>query len=337
MKALERVRDGAILSAADAQAAMDEVLDGAMAPDDLSALLLALRQRPPAVDELVGFARSMRSHARTIEAPRPLLDTCGTGGAALKTFNISTCAAFVAAGGGARIAKHGNRSVTRPSGSADVLERAGARLDLSLEATSRVLDEIGIAFLFAPAFHPAMRHAAPVRKALGGKTVFNLLGPLCNPAGADRQVLGVYDPDLVPIMAEALHHLGCRQGMVLHGLPGSDEATPCGAVIMAPVGPTPEVTRLDPADLGIAACKPEALAPVAAEAAPDLLAGILAGRDAGPRTDAVLLNAALALEAAGIAADHHDGLDRARSALADGSGTAKWQAFIEATQRHGRP
>ncbi len=334
---LESVLAGDDLDEHQASTLMDEILRGDMAPERLAGLLVALRAKGPCADELVGFARTMRNHSTRIQAPGPSLDNCGTGGAQVKTFNISTIAAFVVAAAGVTVAKHGNRSVTRPSGSADLLERAGATLALRPQACEAVLRDAGIAFLFAPNFHPAMRHAAPIRKALGIKTIFNLLGPLTNPAGAEAQVLGVYDPALVPVMAEALARLGCRDGFVLHGYPGTDEATPCGPVLAAPIRDGKALPQIisDPALLGIPICSEADIGPVPAEAAPELMRNILSGKETGPRSDAVALNAAFALVAADKAHDLAAGVRLARSILADGSGMAKCIAFIDSTRSHG--
>lgn len=332
-RTLDRLLGGAALDEDAAKHIMDDALEGTLGPERLAALLTAMRARPISADELVGFARSMRAHATRIDAG-PCLDNCGTGGASVKTFNISTAAAFVIAAAGITVAKHGNRSVTRPSGSADVLERAGAELGLDAAGCARVLNDAGIAFLFAPTFHPAMKHAGPVRQALGIKTVFNLLGPLSNPAGAEMQVLGVYDPGLIAPMAEALARLGCRRGAVLHGEPGTDEATPLGPVHIAWVheGHAEEIQTIHPADVGIAPCQPEDLAPVPAEDAPTVLTAVLAGDDLGPRHDAVAFNAGIALVVAGHARDVAEGVQQAKDILAAGSGMGKWSAFIEATQ-----
>lgn len=333
---LDHLLDGQYLTGAQAESVMDDILSGSLGPERMAAFVTAMRAKSPAVDELVGFARSMRRHAHTIDAGTggPVLDNCGTGGATCKSFNISTAAAFVVAGGGHVVAKHGNRSVTRPSGSADVLERAGADLDLGPEQVERVLRNVGIAFLFAPTFHPAMRHAGPVRKALGIKTVFNLLGPLTNPAGATHQVLGVYDPDYVPLIGNALARLGCRSGYVLHGEPGFDEASPCGPVLAARIidGACEEPETIDPGSLGIGRAKPAELAAVPAEDAPHRLRAILNGVVDGPVADTVALNAAFLLHAAGAASDLADGLEEARRLMADGVGSAKLDAYVAATQ-----
>ncbi len=333
-RTLDRLLGGAALDEEAAEAIMDQALDGQLGPERLAALLTAMRARPVSADELVGFARSMRRHAHQIATDGPSLDNCGTGGASVKTFNISTAAAFVLSAAGIQVAKHGNRSVTRPSGSADVLERAGADLSLGPDGCQRVLDDAGIAFLFAPTFHPAMKYAGPVRQALGIKTVFNLLGPLCNPAGASMQVIGVYDRGLIEPMAEALARLGCKRGAVLHGEPGTDEATPLGPVHIAWIhdGSAEEPHTIEPSDVGITPCSANEIAPVAAEDAPTVLQAILAGEDLGPRHEAVAFNAGIALVVAGHARDVREGVQQAKDILASGSGIGKWNAFIEATQ-----
>ncbi|MGB1586590.1 MAG: anthranilate phosphoribosyltransferase [Thermoplasmatota archaeon] len=334
---LDRLLAGDPLSEEEAEDVMDQILTGELGPTRIAALAVALRAKGPETDELVGFARGMRAHGRHIRRPEGIvLDNCGTGGAPCKTFNISTAAAFVLAGAGITVAKHGNRSVTRPSGSADVLERAGAVLDLTPEACQRVLEETGIAFLFAPTFHPAMRHAGPVRQDLGIKTVFNLLGPLTNPASATHQVLGVYDPDLVEIMAEALARLGVQEGFVLHGLPGHDEATPCGPILYVRIqgGVTGDLQRVEPEALGIDSCRPESLEPVSGDDAPQLMQALLTGQETGPRADAVALNVAFGLVAAGNAETLPEGVHEARKLMAAGVGKDKWEAFVAATRSH---
>lgn len=332
---LDRLLDRQALAETEAEALMDHILGGGLGPERLAAFVTAMRAKGPLVDELVGFARSMRRHAHPLAAgPGPFLDTCGTGGARHKSANVSTAAAFVAAAAGLRVAKHGNRSVTRPSGSADVLEAAGARLDLTPEQVGNVLRSGGIAFLFAPQFHPAMRHAAPVRRALGIRTVFNLLGPLTNPAHASIHVLGVHDPALLRPMAEALARLGVRSGFVLHGDPGYDEAMPTGLIRLVPIrgGEAGAVRTLDPQSLGLPRVRPDELLPVpAAEAAP-LLRRILAGQEDGPRADAVALNAAFALAAGGKARTLAEGLEQAQAILAAGTARAKLDSFVAATQ-----
>jgi anthranilate phosphoribosyltransferase len=331
---LDRLLDRQALGETEAEGVMDHVLAGGFGPERLAAFVTAMRAKGVVVDELVGFARSMRKHAHPVEHSFPvLLDTCGTGGARHKSLNVSTAAAFVAAAAGIPVAKHGNRSVTRPSGSADALESAGARLDLSAEQIGAVLRSQGIAFLFAPTFHPAMRHAAPVRRELGIRTVFNLLGPLTNPAHATHQVLGVHDPALLRPMAEALARLGVRSGFTVHGDPGYDEAMPTGLVRLVAIrgGEVAPMRTLDPSSLGLAIARPDALAPVPKEQAGPLLRSILSG-ERGPRSDAVALNAALAFVAVGKARTMQEGLDRARDVLAAGTARAKLDAFVAATR-----
>jgi anthranilate phosphoribosyltransferase len=332
---LDRLLDRRALTEVEAEAAMDSVLGGELGPERLAAFVTALRAKGTTVDELVGLARSMRRHALPLDGgPGPFLDTCGTGGSPIKAFNVSTAAAFVVAAGGVRVAKHGNRSVTRPCGSADLLEAAGARLDLPPAAVGRVLRSQGIAFLFAPVFHPALRHAAPVRKALGVRTVFNLLGPLANPAAASRHVLGVNEPGLLEPMAAAAVRLGVRSGFVVHGEPGYDEAMPTGLVRTIAVrdGKVGLVDVIDPTSLGLAAARPEQLAPVPPVEGAALVRRLLSGQEPGPREDAVALNAAFAFVAAGEAATLQQGLARAQAILASGAAARKLDGYGEATR-----
>ncbi len=340
---LDRLLDGATLSEADAHALMGQVFEGQLPPERLAAILAALRARGlPDPDELVGFAKAMRTAAHRIEAPGdgPLLDNCGTGGAPHKTLNVSTASAFALAAAGIRVAKHGNRSYTRPSGSADVLEACGARLDLTPDAVQRILQREGIAFLFAPTFHPAMRHAGPVRASLGVKTVFNLLGPLTNPAGATHQVLGVYHPELIEPMAQALVRLGCQGGFVLHGLPGYDEATPAGptqyiAIQDGQVGPP---MTLNPQALMVPPCTPEdLLPPLDAAEAPRRLRAILSGHDHTAVADTVALNTGLGLMATGIHDALPEAIDHARAILDSGDALDRLDAFVAATQTEAGP
>lgn len=331
---LDRLLDRRALGAPEAEALMDQVLAGDLGPERLSAFVTALRAKGLTVNELVGFASSLRRNAHTVPHHQALvLDTCGTGGAPQKAFNVSTAAAFVAAAAGIPVAKHGNRSVTRPSGSADVLEAAGARLELTASQAGRILDEQGIVFLYAPALHPAMRHAAPVRKALGIRTVFNLLGPLSNPAHATHQVLGVSDQNLLQPMAEALTRLGVRGGFVVHTEPGYDEAMPTGLVRSVAIrgGEAGPIRTLDPESLGLPRIAPDQLAPLGAAEAATALHDILRGKP-GPRAHAVALNAAYALVATGKARTLQEGLAIARDILAAGTARAKLQSFVAATR-----
>src|SRR3989442_3100985 len=226
---IRRAVDGVHLSRVQAAAALDAMLDGSAPPAQMAALLVALRMKGETPDEIAGAAQALRSRAARVEVSQDrLIDTCGTGGDASHTFNISTASAFVAAAGGARVAKHGNRAVSSKCGSADVLAALGVEVELAPEAVAACIDECGIGFLFAPRHHAAMRHVAPVRKELGLRTLFNLLGPLANPAGARRQLLGVYSPQLVPVMAQTLVELGCDRAFVVHGYGGLAQSSPAG-------------------------------------------------------------------------------------------------------------
>src|SRR5271170_51271 len=238
-EALEKIVAGEDLSRVEAEAAMEQILTGGASEAHIAGLLTALRMKGETVDELVGFATAMRRHAAPIFsgshslAIEPLVDTCGTGGDASGTFNVSTAAAFVVAGAGVRVAKHGNRSISSRCGSADVLEELGVRIDLAPERIARAIEDIGIGFLFAPAMHAATRHAMAARRELKMRTVFNLLGPLTNPAGATEQVVGVYDASLTELLAQALGELGVKRAFVVHGADGLDEISIAGETTIA--------------------------------------------------------------------------------------------------------
>ncbi|WP_184192527.1 anthranilate phosphoribosyltransferase [Armatimonas rosea] len=329
---LAKVIGGHMLSEAEAEAAMGKVMAGEATPAQLGALLTALRLKGESVEELTGFARGMRAHSLKVTTTRrPLVDTCGTGGAARKTFNVSTTAAFVAAAAGVAIAKHGNRAATSKFGSADVLEALGARLDLSPESVGRCIDEVGIGFLFARSHHPAMKHAAPVRAELGFRTIFNALGPLTNPAGATRQVLGVYDGALCEPLATVLLRLGAEHVLVVHGKAGLDELSTFGETLVAE-GRDGTVTTytLTPADLGLSETTPEALAPHDDPAA--TVRAILAG-EPGPRREIVLANAGAALYVAGSAESLRAGIALAAQAIDSGAARTKLEQFVEFTAR----
>jgi len=319
--ALATVIDGRSLERAEARAAMGAVMDGEATPAQLAAFLVALRMRGETVDELTGFAEAMRERVVRVEAPAGTVDTCGTGGDHSGTFNISTAAAFVVAGAGVPVAKHGNRAITSKSGSADVLEALGVRTDHDAASAAAALRELGFAFLFAPGFHPAMRHAGPTRREIGVRTAFNLLGPITNPAGARRQVVGVGDPSAAPRVAEVLRALGTERALVVHGA-GVDELPLDGSGVIHDVSPA-GVTRseVDPAALGLAVAPLSALAGGTADENATLLEGILAGTDRGPRRDVVLLNAAAAFVAAGRAPDLGAGVALAAATIDDGSAT----------------
>jgi anthranilate phosphoribosyltransferase len=335
LEALHRAAAGENLTAGQADSALEEILTGQASGTLIAALLVALRMKGEAVEEVVGFARALRRHAQTVACgpdPRPLLDTCGTGGDGAQTFNISTAAAFVVAGAGARVAKHGNRSISSRCGSADVLEELGARLSLSPARISRCIEEVGIGFLFAPALQPAMRHVQPIRAELRMRTIFNLLGPLANPAGAQVQIVGVFEPRLVMLAAEALARLGIGRALIVHGHDGLDEISPAGPTLAAEVhhGRVRTYT-LYPEDFKIQRSAAEELAGGDRTINASIVRAVLAG-ESGPRRDVVLMNAAAALVTAGLAPDLMAGMALARDSVDSGRALAKLTQFIEFTR-----
>lgn len=306
--ALAAVVDGRTLSLDEARAAMGAVMDGEATPSQLAALLVALRMRGETVDELAGFAEAMRDRVTRVEAPDGVVDTCGTGGDGSGTFNISTAAALVVAAAGVPVAKHGNRAVTSRAGSADVLDALGVRIDHDAASAGVALREIGFAFLFAPNFHPAMKHAGPTRREIGVRTAFNLLGPLTNPAGARRQVIGVGDAAAAPRLAEVLHRLGAERAFVVHG-DGLDELPLDGSGVLYHASPV-EVVRheIDARRLGLAAAPTSRLAGGDATDNARLVEAVLHG-ESGARRDVVALNAAAAFLAAGRVERLEEGLE----------------------------
>jgi anthranilate phosphoribosyltransferase len=331
---LPRLLRGESLTEAEAQAVIGHVMDGDASESQIAGLLIALRMKGESVAEIVGAARAMRTHAIAV-APRrtDLVDTCGTGGDGLRTFNVSTAAGLVAAGAGAGVAKHGNRAVSSASGSADVLEALGVRVDLPAALVAECIDEVGFGFLFAPAHHPAMRHAAPVRRSLGVRTIFNVLGPLTNPVGARRQLVGVFDEALVLPIAETLRALGSERALVVHGSDGLDELSPCNPSTCADVTPDGvTVHTIDPRALGLAPSRTEELAGGDAATNAALLRALLDG-ELGPRRDAVTLNAGAALVAAGRADDLAAGLALAVAAIDDGRARLTLERLVEFTNQ----
>ena len=313
---LARVMRGSALSEDEAGAAMATIMDGQATPAQIGALLGALAARGETEDEVVGFARTMRARAAPL-ASRGAVDTCGTGGDGACTFNISTVSSLIVAACGVTVAKHGNRSAGGSCGSADVLEALGLRVDPPRAAVERSLEELGWAFLFAPAFHEATRHAAGPRRELGTRTAFNLLGPLTNPARPHAQVLGVPRPELTGFMARCLQRLGVRRAWVVHGS-GLDELSPCGPTTVAAFDELGQrCFVVEPADAGIAPCDPAALrgGEPATNAA---MARAVLGGEPGPRRDAALLNAAAALLVAGRASGLREGMAQAAEAVDSG-------------------
>ena len=330
--AVERAVRGEELPPTLIEAAFAEIAAGEASPVRIAALLVALRTKGETVGEIVGAARALRAAAVTAPCLDPrTVDTCGTGGDGAQTFNISTTAAFVVAGAGVPVAKHGNRAASSKCGSIDLLEALGVAVDLEVSASARVLKEVGIAPFFARVAHPAMRHVAPVRQELGMRTLMNCMGPLLNPLGVRRQMIGVYDRALVPVLAAALAELGSERVLVVHGSDGLDEITITGPTHAASLesGDVRELA-IDPRALGIELAPADALrGGDAAENAAIALA-VLEG-EGGPRRDVVLLNAAAVLWVAGAAADLEQGIALARASLDSGAARAKLAALVEAS------
>lgn len=333
---LASVFEGETLTRARAREVMGQLMDGALSQMQAAALLAALRTRGETVEEIVGFAEAMRARAVQVPARRdgPLLDTCGTGGTGISTINISTTAAFVAAAGGARLAKHGNRGVTKSSGSADVLEVLGVRLDLPPERLAQALDEVGLAFVYARSHHPAMRFVAPIRADLKARTIFNNLGPLTNPAGATRQLMGVYSPALTRTLAEVLRGLGLERALVVHG-DGIDDLAVSGESYVSELRSDGEIVDyvLTPEDFGLERHPREALLGGDPQRNAAALRGVLAGEIGGAARAIVQLNAGAALYLADLAATIADGVARAGELLDDGEGLDKLTAYTAFTQR----
>jgi anthranilate phosphoribosyltransferase len=333
-QALALLLDGHDLSRAQARQVMEAIMVGDATPAQIGGILVALRVKGETADEIAGCAEAMRAHVLPVRPRRDdLVDTAGTGGDGARTFNISTAAALVAAAAGAAVAKHGNRAVSSASGSADVLEALGFRLEQEPARVAQSIDELGFGFLFAPSHHPAMRHAAPVRKELAARTVFNVLGPLTNPAGARAQVVGVYAPELVPTIAEVLARLEARHAFVVHGAGGVDELSPAGPNLVFEVFGGSVVRReIDPADFGVPRCRPEDLAGGSPADNAETVRAILAGGP-GPKREAVLLNAAGAIAAGGHAEDLPEGYQLAAEAVDSGAAAARLKELIAFTHQ----
>jgi anthranilate phosphoribosyltransferase len=327
---LAKLVDGRILSADEAHAFFAACLRGEPTPAQVAAAVTALRIRGETVEEITAFATAMREAARTLDHPYDAIDTCGTGGDGQHTFNISTAAALVLAGAGLKVAKHGNRAMSSKSGSSDVLSVLGVNLQASPAQQRRSLDEAGIAFLFAPAYHGAMRHVGPVRAEIGFRTVFNLLGPLSNPAGAKRQVMGVYDPRLLEPLAEVLGRLGATRAWTVHGQ-GLDELTTTGETEVAEwKDGTVRRFTVTPEDAGLPRASLDALRGGDAEENAMALRALLDG-DAGAYRDIVLLNAAAALVVADRATDLAEGAALAAAVIDDGRAARALADLVEAT------
>ena len=322
-RAIRQLAGGQALSAEDTAAAFGAIMRGEASAVQIAAILVALRVKGETIHEVAGGARALRDAMVRLpgDFPDTLVDTCGTGGGAVTTFNISTAAALVAAGAGVRIAKHGNRSFTSQCGSADVLEALGVRIDCTVQEMAATLHEAGIVFMFAPLMHPAMRHVGPVRRELGIHTVMNVLGPLANPAGAGRQVVGVADAHRLPLLAGALAELGSTRSMVVHGEPGMDEISPLGRTRVLEVGDgRVREWTIDPAPFGLAAGNARELAGAEPQVNASIIEGILAGRITGGARSAVVLNAAAAIHVSGDHDDFAKSVDRAEDSLSSGAG-----------------
>ena len=334
---IDRVEAGRILTRREAEAVMEELLSGRFKTREIVRLLTALNERPVQVQELAGFAQVMRRHAAKVFAdgearPANMVDTCGTGGDNSNTFNISTAAAIVAAAAGAPVAKHGNRAASSRSGSADVLEALGVRIDSPFEQFGRAIREIGIGFLFAQAAHTAMRHAMPARKQIGVRTVFNLLGPLTNPAGAQTQVIGVFSAEVIDLAAAALAELGVERAFVVHGAGGLDEISLAGETLVAEIR-NGRVRRLKvtPEDFGVSYAPVEALRGGTAAENAGVIRRVLEG-EAGPMRDIVAVNASAALVAAGVAENFRGGVELASAAVSSGAAREKLASLVQFTQ-----
>ena len=323
-QALADLLEGKELGRPRCREVMGEIMRGDATPAQIGGFLVALRLKGETADEIAGCAEAMREHVLPVRPRRDdLVDTAGTGGDGAGTINISTAAAIVAAAAGAGVAKHGNRAVSSASGSADVLEELGFRLEQQPERIAQSIDELGFGFMFAPAHHPAMRHAAPVRRELAARTVFNVLGPLTNPAGARAQVIGVYSKPLVRTIADVLAQLGARRAFVVHGAFGVDELSPAGPNDVCEVVNGDVRTRLvDPLELGVERCDPDELRGGSPAENAQAIRDVLAGANGG-RRDAILLNAAGAIAAAGHADDLREGLELAREAIDSGAAAAR--------------
>lgn len=338
-EALTRIIEHREISHDEMLSLMRQIMGGELTPAQIAGVLIGLRVKGETVTEIAAAAQVMREFATKVEVAEQqhLVDTCGTGGDAAHTFNISTAAAFVAAAAGARVAKHGGRSVSSKSGSADVLEALGVNLNQTPQQVAQAISEIGVGFMFAPNFHSAMKHAAPVRRELGVRTLFNILGPLTNPAGAKNQVLGVFHPDLVGILTRVLQRLGSQHVMVVHGNDGLDEITIAGETRVGEFkygvrnGEVSEYT-VKPEDFGMKTAAIESLQVQDGVQSKDMLLSVLENK-LGPALDIVLLNAGAAIYVAGVAKSLAEGVEKAQQAVESGAARAKLQQLVEFSTR----
>jgi anthranilate phosphoribosyltransferase len=323
-----KVATGAALTRDEAAGAFDVMMSGEATPSQMGALLMGLRVRGETVDEITGAVTTMRAKMLKVQAPPDAIDVVGTGGDASGSYNISTCAALIVAGAGVPVAKHGNRALSSRSGAADVLAALGVRIDLTPEAISRCISEAGIGFMFAPAHHPAMKHVGPTRVELATRTIFNLLGPLSNPAGVKRQMVGVFSRQWVEPLAHVLKNLGGERAYVVHGSDGLDEITICGPTSIAALeNGTVKTFEITPEEVGFAKAKPEALRGGDAEANAAALLAVLKGQK-GPFRDVAVLNAAAGLVVAGRAETLPDGVALAQKSLDSGEAEGRLDRLI---------
>lgn len=326
---ISKLIDRENLTEEEARRAMETIMDGQATPAQIAAFMVTLKMKGETADEIAGCAMAMRSRAATIKVDAPVLvDTCGTGGDGAGTFNISTTAALVVAGAGVPVAKHGNRGVSSKCGSADLLEALGVKIDLAPERVKTCIEEVGIGFMFAPVFHKAMKHAAVPRNQVGQRTIFNLLGPLTNPAGASCQIIGVYASELTALLAQVLKKLGLNRGFVFHGQ-GLDEITTTGETLISELREGEVKTYIiSPHELGVKKARLSELKGNSSEENTRITLKILNG-EKGPHADIVLVNAAAALMAAGVATSFREGISRAEEAIASGAALGKLEALRE--------
>ncbi len=331
-EAIATLVDGRSLTTEEAASVMEEIMEGEVTPAQFGAFVTALRLNGETVDEIVGLVRTMRAKAIPVTVAGPVVDTCGTGGDGSHTFNISTAAAFVAAGAGLKVAKHGNRAMSSRCGSADVLEALGVKIDLNAEQVQKCLQEVGMGFMFAPVFHPAMKYASAPRREIGIRTVFNIIGPLTNPAGAKAQVLGVADGLLVEKLALVLQSLGCHHALVVHGDDGLDEITITGKTRVCELkGGRIKSYSISPGDFGLSQASLENLKGGSADENAALLRRILAGVT-GPQRDVVLMNAAAVLLAGEKVGTLQEGISLAKEVIDSGHALMKLEQLIEFSQ-----
>ena len=332
-EAIAKLIKTADLTEAEMTEVMHEVMTGAASPAQIGSFLTALRMKGETVEEITGAAKVMREKATKVDAPKGVVDTCGTGGDGSMTFNISTAAAFVASGSGLVVAKHGNRSVSSKSGSADVLRALGVNIEAEVSRVEECIREAGIGFLFAPMLHGAMKYAAPVRREIGIRSIFNILGPLTNPAGAKRQVIGVYDSALTDLLAKVLNNLGSERAFIVRGEDGLDEITLADETRVTELNAGSIRTyHIRPEDFGFKRCSPEDLLGGGPDENAEIIMGVLEGKK-GPARDIVLLNAAAAITAGGLASKIEEGIAIAHGAIDSGEALARLERLKEITNR----